>query len=363
MHSRDIKIIQPGKVNRQIAGFTLVEMLVVLSIILIISVFSYTAVNAVLEGDRVRGGARSISSFLEGARNRAIHAKQIRGVRFLLDDTIKESGNSVAVSSMVYIGAPENYSQGLIQVSSIDDRTITLVGQANWNTLVDRGLLIDGARIKVPNNTNGEWYTISYDSAAAVWKLNRPGYSGPTDSNLAYLLELGPRILANQEPRAFPRGVLIDLDESKIPTNWGSSRLDVTSPNPPVWGSVGPYSNTMDILFSPKGNIIGNAASSGLIHLLVADSRDVINNRKAGANSLIANTWDPLSPELPWLPLEEKDVKVGNEFFVTIVPLTGQISVYPVNSIDSDIDTGDPNLQYHDATSVVRLAEEGEVAK
>ncbi len=292
-------------------GFTLIEMLVVIIIILIISIFSYTAVSSVLEGDRVRGGARSIESFLEGARNRAIHSKQIRGVRFILDENIKEGGDSVAVSSMIYIGAPDSFSQGFVRINA-DNRTLDVVPAA-WTQLINRELFFDGARIKIPNDTSGEWYTISDVDPAPLtysWKLNRPGYAGPTGSDVTYLLELQPGILPSQEPRVFPRGVVIDLDNSQIPDDWTTS-------------GVAPYSNKMDILFAPDGNMIGKTLTSGLVHLVVADQRDVVQNKFAGSGT-----------------------KEGDEFIVSIIPLTGNVGVYP-------IDPGD----------VFRFAEEGEVAK
>ena len=59
-------------------GFTLIELMVVVGIILLLATITLTAVNLTIDGDKIRNGARQIQSYLEGARDRAIFSKQER---------------------------------------------------------------------------------------------------------------------------------------------------------------------------------------------------------------------------------------------------------------------------------------------
>jgi len=67
------------------SGYTLVEILVVVSIVLILFSMTLATVRLTRDGDRVSSAAAQIQSFLAGARDRAIYARAPRGVRFFLD--------------------------------------------------------------------------------------------------------------------------------------------------------------------------------------------------------------------------------------------------------------------------------------
>lgn len=91
-------------------GFTLVEMLVVISIIILLTAMTIGAINLSVTNEQVRSGARLIQSKIEGARDRGIYARDPRGIRILVNDLITETvgGNEVATTSatLVYIGSP-----------------------------------------------------------------------------------------------------------------------------------------------------------------------------------------------------------------------------------------------------------------
>ena len=110
------------------AGYTLVELLIVISIIVILLAMTAAAVNFNRDAERVRGGALQVQSFLAGARDRAIYAKEARGVRFFLD-----SENNRAVTSMVYIDPAELWSDGVIQLQRRDSES-GFEGDGSTNT-------------------------------------------------------------------------------------------------------------------------------------------------------------------------------------------------------------------------------------
>src|SRR5437763_272841 len=69
------------------SGFTLVELLVVISILLILSGLVLAVFNTGRSSDRMRSAARIAQSAFLGAKDRALHAKDLRGVRLTRDLT------------------------------------------------------------------------------------------------------------------------------------------------------------------------------------------------------------------------------------------------------------------------------------
>lgn len=104
-------------------GFTLIEMILVILVILILAGLTVAVVGRTVDGDRVRGGARQVQNYLAGARDRAIYAASrledattippAIGVRFLPDPamTIPDADPSTpgdqpayrAFGSMVFV--------------------------------------------------------------------------------------------------------------------------------------------------------------------------------------------------------------------------------------------------------------------
>jgi prepilin-type N-terminal cleavage/methylation domain-containing protein len=69
------------------AGFTLIEMVIVVLVILILLGLTMAVVGKTINGDRVRGAARQVQAYLAGARDRAIYAAS----RIESDDEIPPS--------------------------------------------------------------------------------------------------------------------------------------------------------------------------------------------------------------------------------------------------------------------------------
>jgi prepilin-type N-terminal cleavage/methylation domain-containing protein len=99
---------------KQRSAFTLIEMVLVILVILILAGLTIAVVGNVVDGDRVRGGARQVQNYLAGARDRAIYAASriednskippAIGVRFLPDKNYNDaSGNVRAFGSMVFV--------------------------------------------------------------------------------------------------------------------------------------------------------------------------------------------------------------------------------------------------------------------
>ena len=322
------------------SGFTLVELLIVITIMLLLLSMTVMSVNFLQDSDRVSGAARQVQSFLAGARDRALYNKRPIGVRFYLDSDAGTqytgNGERRTVSAMAYIDLGEMWNDGAIQLRRLDrnfdgrtdqpsgsfgdvdvngDGTIDVdvngdsvaddpsqiwmvAGQkANkWWELKRRGLLVDGVRIRIPAGSQGTWYPVdtryldvtSAPTAVQFLVLQVP-YADPGDGDKrnsvafggtgpdTYELELPPKLMP-LAPSLLPDDVVIDLDGSRLPSSWRPSAQN-----------GGNFSQYMDVVFSPKGNVIGAAAASGLVHLYVCDRKDATSLKDLYIDSLHVN--------------------------------------------------------------------------
>ncbi len=372
--TRQRKASRPGNTPAVAAGFTLVEMLVVIVIMLVLMSVTVTVINISLDGERVRSGSRQMQSLLMGARDRAIHQQLPRGVRFEIDPSSPQS--RPLVRSMIYIGASQNWSQGSVSVhrnpnnnglpdlirgeftewfvlrygedlpgpqGQTPNGTLDSGEDRNGNTLLDLGPLVDGARIKL----GSRWYTITTTSLLSVndqWLRISPPLVDPQPTDEPYPaiptrpiaarfadgdyeMTLQPRVLANSQPLQLPAGVVLDLSYCRLPNA--------------LWLQQG-Y-RYRDILFSPRGSVIGSTAAAGVIHLLLNDQVDCIAGRA------------------PWVAGNEGDKRV-----VSLFTRTGNVStseLFPgevalgidINQNGSIDAAGPRNLYYY--------AEVGEVSE
>jgi len=294
-------------------GFTLVELLVALTIFLILATLTIGAFqNDSI--DRVSGATGLVKAAIDGARSRAIKDKQIRGVRLIVDQN-----NTRWCTSLVYVGA-NNTDEGNVA----DGRTVNVVGsnliqppmgsdlRNEWQVMMNRGILRSdrGLRIQIPKDT-GMWYPVtgvnSTNSSIAIG-IPYAHWNGATISNLDYRLELGASPLEGTDPVILPRGTVIDLDGCKLPANW---RLSGGPPN---------YSSAMDIMFTPRGTVVGDVLVEGIIHLYIADVVDATLNTGLSGRPTSDTASNGIIPADP-----SRDHRL-----VTLFAQTGQLTTAPV---------------------------------
>ncbi len=359
------------------SGFTLVELMMVIGLVLLIAVMTASAINLSISGDKVRGGARQVQSYLAGARDRAIYSKAPRGVRFLLDST-----NNRTVSSMVYIAPTDDWTQGSIQVEWDTtvvpplariirgfDNSSSIINPTGWLGLYNQGLLKDGLRIRIPNDNTGEWYSIDTSLMAIcspdqsdgpnpprlrlTTAYAKPGTTDPTTTLPAfapgqgpttYRLELPASVLANQEPVLLPKGCVIHLDRcstnpeqaasgspavgrgNKLPSGW---RKPTTTGD----SSGFDYTSQMDVMFSPRGVVIGPAAQTGIIHFYIGDQKDADLDRLYWSTASSFPTSS--APEYgSWADAMSPGYERGDKLILTLFTRTGAVSTHPIHPTD-----------------------------
>ena len=337
--------LKRSKSSRRSSGFTLVELLVVAGIMLVLATMTIATLNVTFDAERIRSASRQVHSYIEGARDRAIYARELRGVRFIYDVTDYQTG-SRTVKSLVFVGAPERATGKLVYDPATKALSQSLSDFPRWEDYQLRGLLKSGARIQIPSGS-GLWYTVqSVDTGGlplpnprppiALYLVDgarfSPGVGATGNIELTYKMELRPAVLANQDPVELPTGISVDLDHSQLPSEWKTG---------------GSYSDEMDVMFSPRGSVTGSVAGAGLIHFLLVDVEDTI--RGAG----------PPGDESGLNP----DDQVQGEFrIVTLNTRTGHVSTHEIARDDTVINSnGNPGVDGL-ADDPFRYAETGEVA-
>lgn len=352
-------------------GFTLIELLIVISIILIILGMTASAISYSREKDRVSNEAARVQSFIAGARDRAIFEKEMRGVRLFVEPSppgspLGPSPFSRTVASIAYIAPGGTWSapsdsagidllrQDTNSDGDFEDTTdfVRIVRGKNnpgWWNLKRRGWLVDGLRIRIPAGPTGNWYTINtslIDTTVAptddqLLLLEIPYADGGNrgqeiaQTDLTYEIELPARILPLQ-PLLLANGVVIDLDGSDVPDIWR-----------PTSTGNGQYSGYMDLWFSPRGSVVGDAAANGLLHLYICDAEDSLFLKEQIVSSLGLATFDTIVGSGAFIPTDEINTSTtpwitGEEPYIlkdrkllTVFGQTGGISVNNVNSYNS----------------------------
>src|SRR5262245_43222580 len=101
------------------AAFTLVELLIVITILLLLSSLVFS-VFSIRNSDKRRTAALVAQSAFLGAKDRAIHAKELRGVRLIRDTT-----DPNLVTGFAYLRSLGNltYPTGSVRLERLDQVT------------------------------------------------------------------------------------------------------------------------------------------------------------------------------------------------------------------------------------------------
>lgn len=322
-------------------GFTLIELLVAVAILLVLTGLTLAVFNTTMNSDRIRGGSRQFQSALLGARDRAIFAgsdksdaaanipKQ-RGLRLIPDPQFVNQVPPIAIiTSLVFIqpaeylkynsvalyrtdiydnstiagGSPHGPPDGMADGPSIN---IVQGARVDWSTF--RQYFANPPRVRIPATT-GTWYPLQLagDGFASVGQsglyqylnLNVP-FRDPTpfaspnvlaDPSNTMEIDMANQVLPNSQPMLFPRGVGIILNKSlNVPAAWATQ--------------------SMDILFSPRGTVYGPLSASGPIFFLIGDLNDTTLTNSS-------TTIDVTSP--------------GEKSILTLYPQSGAVTTSPVD--------------------------------
>jgi prepilin-type N-terminal cleavage/methylation domain-containing protein len=315
-------------------GFTMIELLVVITILLVLSTLVYAVYNANGHSDRTRSAARIGQSAFLGAVDRARFAKELRGVRLIRDTT-----DPTLVTGFVYLAPLPNQITGNLPGQPLQktvtltrpnlpntDATKLIIADSTataWYTQDQRGLWpANSMLIRIPAQT-GTWYQLARQQATAPYwgtidanglnlTLQTPFQGGKayppntnaidnTDSDASCEVQLGNDLLPFHAPIPLPSSVVIDLDFS--------------SPNVAGQWPATPVPVNIDIMFSPRGMMTGPLAALGPIHFLLNSLADATQN------------LNPIDPK-----------NRGDKLILTVFPQTGLVATFPIDPTDANND-------------------------
>ena len=293
-------------------GFTLIEMLIVISIMTMLVALAARIVSPAKDSRRTREAARAINVYLSSARNRAMETGRPAGVM------LRRFAGKSAVMNLDQCEVPPCYcgetEQSVAKVTGdIGGITVKFFDGAGNVESLPRGLIRANDLIQL--NCQGPMYSITTPndgtgfisfaatvSAAPYDSIQMVPWSN-TPLTVPYRIFRAP-VKSAATPLQLPASSVIDLDWSGI--DFG------TSFNPPV---PPPPTGDVMILFSPTGAVdriyIAGAPNSPYIVtqpiFLLVGKNDRVGNAGGNTDTTMTN-WQDL-----------------NNFWVTINPQTGLV--------------------------------------
>ncbi len=358
-------------------GFTLIELLVAILIFIILTTLTVATINLNLGSERISAASRQMQAMFEGARARAFKLQRPVGVRFIMDPNFPGEVTGMLYVSAVENPGGGSYQTGRVRFLQLPGgapaiQQLPAPGSIPWNELNVLQLLRAGVRVRIPAAT-GPWYTVSSQNFLSpdntVMQLNEMptdvsfGAIGETFENNSgtitnYELDLSTVMapLQGEDAVQLPPGTVVDLRNCKVPRNWYINRWGVNVPvaagswvggitpqglrayradndgvtgdAEPNWGSAvitGSAVNDngivwrshpvplLDVIFTPQGSLLGSVAAEGLLHFVLAETRD---------------TRIPLDDGTVGLPPLERR---GEQRVITVFGTSGAVNVSPLN--------------------------------
>lgn len=321
-------------------GFTLVELLVVISILLVLSTLVVVAFNG-RNSDKTRSAARIAQSAFLGAKDRALHAKDLRGIRLTRDLTNTNLINGFAYLQPLPLQTTGNIP-GQPQLQNVTvtrpnyptntnatEVIITGSTATTWHQQDASGLWsVSPLKVRIPAST-GQWYTLAQQSTSApyYWTTDANGFLNitlqtpylggtpgqanaidPTSQNASIDIQLGNDVLPFHQPITLSSGVIIDLANS--------------SPNVQSLAGIGAGSNpNVDVMFSPRGSVSGFVGGLGPLHFLMRSLKDAT----AGANPWAVGGPATANPD------QSRD----DRLILSVFPQTGLVQVFEIDTTDN----------------------------
>jgi type II secretory pathway pseudopilin PulG len=286
------------------------ELLVVMAIIIVIASMAALVAPRLRENQKTTRGAEQLQGWLFIAKQEAYRDKLPRGVRLVPDQN-----NPSWVRECLYIEQPEEYRGGFIQVPSPyapaqqnpQDKTpwayafITRQNAGPPLDLFNTGVLQPGdfltldvapygsyriMQVSFQNGNQGGGTQLVLGAADGVTLHPLPSMGNST-LGASINQEVGFHITRQARPRAgeatlkLPKDIIVDL-------NQGFSLFPGANYNSPLL--TGEFNNTLDIIFNPRGGMMGiNATSGGNIgSTTILWVRDATKTYPQGEHNLVA---------------------------------------------------------------------------
>jgi prepilin-type N-terminal cleavage/methylation domain-containing protein len=319
-------------------GVTLLELLIVMTIMLMVTAAAIPVMMPALQNRRMREASRLASSFISGARARAIETGRPAGVML-------ERFNGLPMAMQLsYVEVPIPYAGDTLSSKVVlnSNGIITSIGiPAGANDSLWRGVIRFGDHVRL--DYKGPLYLLASTSSVTIFPDPKAGQTVNTDPSPTlewHLLDATGNQLTNvpagyltsgvpfqiirqpirssATPLQLPEGTVVDLMNSGM---GASGVFPPTVIAPSMWSSTPPVPFNPVILFSPNGSVASVTTNAGPlrplapIHLLIG-RRDLMADVTQSTDD--ENLFDPRAT-----PVNE----YLSNFWVTVAHQTGQVSV------------------------------------
>ncbi len=334
---RNVERRAPKKANEmkrlreQRRGVTLMELLVVATIILIVTAVSVPTIKPMMESQLTRQAGSTVSTYLNRARARAMATGRPCGVTFEHFAGTYDPTTDFGSASLVLrqVETPPYYS-GLEQGATVDvyaeddifdgDRRLRRVRVNNdsyWGAMVG-----DERGAKIQFNGVGPYYPLTV-VAGAFFIEKLPGIELPILQNATFKVVRDPRPTMTA-PIGLPQGAVVDLEWSG--TDDSSFAIGY------VDGAGVPRGYNVTVMFAPDGSVDyvennGRFSPTDTIFFLVG--------RWDRISALGIEPLDPSDPDTEWRPLVEDGLwnyEDSTNAWVSINPTSGLVTTTEVSS-------------------------------
>lgn len=305
-------------------AFTLVEMLVTVSIFLFLATLTVAFMPKITEKQRATRGASQLQGFLAVAKQWAKRDQSLRGIRLLpgndaacLNPPYRDSTGAVRsdwVHEIQYVDQPPDWSDSTKSLTGTFSGTSYVVTATSGYTIDFFGgfAATDSSLWPVQVGDYFQWTgTGGTDPNLIVFRVTGVTSTtltcyttlttGTSTSGTNWSVIRAPRPRAGEAPLSLPDNVAIDVSTNVSYSNSLGSGVTSTGYTPP------PY---VDILFDPSGAISRWSGASDKIQLWV---RDISQDPVAGTTSKFN----------------------GDQLLITIYVRTGLIAAHPVDVTSS----------------------------
>lgn len=321
-------------------GVTLLELLIVLTIMLMITGATLPVMLPALQNRRMREGSRLVSTFLSGARSRAIETNRPVGVMF-------ERLNGLPMAAQLsYVEIPAPYSGDALNAAlmlTVPPVSATL--KVSNSSGVDFSQIRYGDQIQfagkgqlciIANDlTNSKFGQKADDPASVNWYLlvNTPGGLVPfPNMPPSYDVSVSPNgvpfqifrqpVKSSGSPLQLPEGTVVDL------LNSGVGPLGVfptTIPPVGMWSTTPPLIWNPVVMFAPSGRLDTVTGPVGALQRPTGPVFFLIGKRELLPDVSRNQVDENVGPDPAALP--NAAMLYLDSFWVSISYQTGQVNV------------------------------------
>jgi prepilin-type N-terminal cleavage/methylation domain-containing protein len=319
---------QPRAAGR--TGFTLVELVVVMAIIVTVASIAALVLPDLLRSDKMVQGANLIQGILLNARQRAIRDQVPSGIRFY-EITDPVVGSRTICNEMVYVQKPDDFNLPsntiLVTSGSAKDANADFSGGigalvASTSVLAEEFLVQTGDYLIISGKASmitgvSQSTSTKYDTLSILNTSNYPTSVIGASPGPPYIIQRAPRRVKGEDSVKLPTDIVVFVSDSSFPVSSGgpgSLNIPTRVVNLQVNGAA-PTTGAgqfFEIVFGPNGSVIGTNNGGNnpgqMIKIWVWDSsRDTPSNGAANYTT-------------------------GQASYVVVSPMTGMITIQPVNS-------------------------------